>query len=66
MDPAEIEFLAEKERIDIIPNFSHGSMHLIQVLLLVVLLPHPLPHHQGDVGPFKPGLSVSCTVLMSL
>ena len=30
MDPGEIEFLAEKEKIDIIPNFTHGIMHLIQ------------------------------------
>ena len=43
MDPGEIEFLAEKESVDIIPNFTHGVMHLIQ----------------GDVGPFKPGLPVS-------
>lgn len=30
MDPGEIEFLAEKEKIDIIPNFTHGIMYLIQ------------------------------------
>ena len=38
MHPAEIEFLAEKERIDIIPNFSHGTMHLIQVLAANLLV----------------------------
>ena len=30
MDPAEVEFMAEKESIEIIPNFTHSVMHLIQ------------------------------------
>ena len=30
MEASEIEFMAEKERIEIIPNFSHATMHLIQ------------------------------------
>lgn len=50
MDPGEIEFLAEKEKIDIIPNFTHGIMHLIQ----------------GDVGPFKPGLPVSVPLWLAV
>ena len=50
MDPAEIEFLAEKEMIDIVPNFSHSAMHLIQ----------------GDVGPFRPGLPVSVPLWLAL
>ncbi len=50
MDPAEIEFLAEKEMVEIIPNFSHGTMHLIQ----------------GDVGPFKPGLPASCPLWLAV
>ena len=36
MDPGEIEFLAEKEKIDIIPNFTHGIMHLIQGTLIFI------------------------------
>lgn len=39
MDPSEGEFLAERETIDIIPNFSHNKLYLIS----------------GDVGPFKAG-----------
>lgn len=41
MDPSEIEFLAEKTPIEIIPNFNHqGAIHLIS----------------GNVGPFRAGL----------
>ena len=36
MDPGEIEFLAEKEKIDIIPNFTHGIMHLIQGTFILI------------------------------
>ena len=50
MDPAEIEFLAEKESIEIVPNFTHGVMHLIQ----------------GDVGPFRPGLPVSVPLWLAV
>jgi hypothetical protein len=31
MDPAEVEFLAEKEEIGIVPNFSQDQIHLIGV-----------------------------------
>ena len=31
MDPAEVEFLAEKETITIIPNFSQDKIYLIGV-----------------------------------
>ena len=50
MDPGEIEFLAEKESIEIVPNFTHGVMHLIQ----------------GDVGPFRPGLPVSVPLWLAV
>ena len=39
MNPSENEFLAENEKIEIVPKFSHSVMTLIQ----------------GDVGPFKAG-----------
>lgn len=39
MDAAEIEFLAEKTPISIIPNFTQEKLYLIS----------------GDVGPFAPG-----------
>ena len=50
MDPSEIEFLAEKEPIDIVPNFTHSVMHLIQ----------------GDVGPFRPGLPVKVPLWLAV
>jgi hypothetical protein len=31
MDPAELEFLAENDTIEVVPNFTHALMHLIQV-----------------------------------
>lgn len=31
MDPAEVEFLAEKELVTIIPNFSESKLFLISV-----------------------------------
>lgn len=39
MNTAEIEFLAEKSSITIIPNFMHDKLYLIS----------------GDIGPFQPG-----------
>ncbi|KAL4688660.1 hypothetical protein H8959_004912 [Pygathrix nigripes] len=42
MDAAEVEFLAEKELVTIIPNFSLDKICLIG----------------GDLGPFNPGLPV--------
>ncbi|TKS70074.1 GINS protein PSF2 [Collichthys lucidus] len=44
MDPSEVEFLAEKEVVKIIPNFSLDKVYLIG----------------GDLGPFNPGLPVGC------
>lgn len=46
MDASEIEFLAEKSPISIIPNFTQEKLYLIS----------------GDVGPFAPGecLTVIC------
>ena len=37
MDPAEVEFLAEKESVEIVPNFAHPVMHLIQGRQLFIL-----------------------------
>ena len=31
MDPAEVEFLAEKEKVTIVPNFSQDKIYLIGV-----------------------------------
>jgi hypothetical protein len=33
MEPSEIEFLAEKENVNIVPNFSHNKICLISVSL---------------------------------
>ncbi|XP_075879491.1 DNA replication complex GINS protein PSF2 isoform X2 [Nelusetta ayraudi] len=50
MDPAEVEFLAEKETVKIIPNFSLDKVYLIG----------------GDLGPFNPGLPVDVPVWLAL
>ncbi|KAL2088437.1 hypothetical protein ACEWY4_015336 [Coilia grayii] len=50
MDPSEVEFLAEKEMVQIIPNFSLDKVYLIG----------------GDLGPFNPGLPVQVPVWLAL
>ncbi|KAF7699378.1 DNA replication complex GINS protein PSF2 [Silurus meridionalis] len=50
MDPSEVEFLAEKEMVKIIPNFSLDKIYLIG----------------GDLGPFNPGLTVEVPVWLAL
>ena len=35
MDPAEVEFLAEKELIAIVPNFSQDKIYLIGVSIIL-------------------------------
>ncbi|XP_048825306.1 DNA replication complex GINS protein PSF2 [Brienomyrus brachyistius] len=50
MDPSEVEFLAEKEMVTIIPNFSLDKMYLIG----------------GDLGPLNPGLPVNVPLWLAL
>lgn len=50
MDPSEVEFIAEKELVSIVPNFNNNIVHLIS----------------GDVGPFRAGLPVNVPVWMAL
>ncbi|XP_069492516.1 DNA replication complex GINS protein PSF2 [Ambystoma mexicanum] len=50
MDPSEVEFLAEKEPVTIIPNFSLDKVYLIG----------------GDLGPFNPGLPVDVPVWLAI
>lgn len=50
MDASEVEFIAEKEMVQIIPNFSLDKIYLIG----------------GDLGPFNPGLSVNVPVWLAL
>ncbi|KAK7113906.1 DNA replication complex GINS protein PSF2-like [Littorina saxatilis] len=49
MDPAEVEFLAEKENISIVPNFALEQIYMIG----------------GDLGPFNPGLPTSVPLWMA-
>jgi len=42
MDAANGEFLAERETVQIVPNFSNGKLYLIG----------------GDVGPFVAGTDI--------
>ena len=50
MNPAEVEFLAENQTIQIIPNFSHERLYLIC----------------GEVGPFRPGIPVNVPLWMAI
>ncbi|KAK3932512.1 putative DNA replication complex GINS protein PSF2 [Frankliniella fusca] len=50
MDPSEVEFIAEKELVSIVPNFTNNEVHLIS----------------GDVGPFRAGLPVNVPIWMAL
>ncbi|XP_041377098.1 DNA replication complex GINS protein PSF2-like [Gigantopelta aegis] len=50
MDPAEVEFLAEKEMVSVVPNFSQDTIYLIG----------------GDIGPFSPGLSVQVPLWLAV
>jgi len=50
MNPAEVEFLAENQTIQVIPNFSHDRLYLIC----------------GEVGPFRPGIPVQVPLWLAL
>ncbi|KAK8375615.1 hypothetical protein O3P69_008427 [Scylla paramamosain] len=50
MDAAEVEFLAEKLPISIVPNFAQDKLYLIS----------------GDVGPFSPGIPVEVPLWLGL
>lgn len=50
MDAAEVEFLAEKELVTIIPNFSLDKIYLIG----------------GELGPFDPGLPVDVPLWLAV
>lgn len=50
MDAAEVEFLAEKLPITIVPNFAQDKLYLIS----------------GDVGPFNPGIPVEVPLWLGL
>ena len=50
MEPSEIEFLAERQLIQIVPNFTAGKLLLLQ----------------GDFGPFKAGLPVEVPLWMGI
>ena len=50
MDPAEVEFLAEREMVTIVPNFKEKKMFLLS----------------GDFGPFSPGDPVEVPIWMAV
>ncbi|KAM8947107.1 DNA replication complex GINS protein PSF2 [Pelodytes ibericus] len=50
MDACEVEFLAEKELVTVIPNFSLDKVYLIG----------------GDLGPFNPGLPVAVPLWLAI
>lgn len=80
MDAAEVEFLAEKELVTIIPNFSLDKIYLIGVRRAgrgcgrgVMDDRPPLLSTwgsalslQGDLGPFNPGLPVEVPLWLAI
>ena len=38
MDPSEIEFISEKENIDIVPNFTLDKIFLIGVIVIYFII----------------------------
>lgn len=50
MNCSEVEFIAEDERIRIVPNFNHERIHLIS----------------GDVGPFEAGISLEVPIWLGI
>ncbi|XP_069758231.1 DNA replication complex GINS protein PSF2 [Narcine bancroftii] len=50
MEPLEVEFLAEKQLVTVIPNFSLDKIYLIT----------------GDLGPFNPGLPVDVPLWLAI
>jgi len=50
MESNEVEFLAEKEMISIVPNFSQDKIYLIG----------------GDIGPFNPGLQTEAPLWLAV
>ncbi|XP_062566891.1 DNA replication complex GINS protein PSF2-like [Saccostrea cucullata] len=50
MDPSEVEFLAEKEFVTVVPNFALDKIYLIG----------------GDIGPLTPGLPVQVPLWMAV
>lgn len=50
MDSSLTEFIAEKEFVTIVPNFSHGKIYLIS----------------GDIGPFTPSIPIEVPLWIAL
>ncbi|KAL4221382.1 DNA replication complex GINS protein PSF2 [Mactra antiquata] len=50
MDPSEVEFLAEKEMITVVPNFTLDTIYLIG----------------GDIGPFTAGMPMEVPLWMAV
>ena len=49
MEPSEIEFLAEKDKVEVVPNFTANTLYLLE----------------GDVGPFNAGLSLEVPIWLA-
>ena len=50
MDPSEIEFLAERDAVKIVPNFTASTLYLLE----------------GDVGPFNAGLPLEVPLWIAI
>lgn len=50
MEPNEVEFMGEKELVEIVPNFNFDTIHLIS----------------GSIGPFKAGLPTKVPIWLAV
>lgn len=71
MEPAEVEFLAERELVTIIPNFSENKICLISVATftqpkLMLSLALVSSFLQGDFGPFNPAMHTQVPLWMAI
>ena len=76
MNPAEVEFLAENQSIQIVPNFSHDRLYLIcgevwkirflSYLQFIATVSQNVVFLISKVGPFRPGIPVQVPLWLAL
>lgn len=62
MDPAEVEFLAEKESVAIVPNFSQDKLYLIGVLYTHCTQTHRHSHSHSTLWLYSLHFTVPSTL----
>ena len=66
MEPNEVEFIAEKELVTVVPNFSESKLSLISVSMWTVRVVTIIILIQGDIGPFNPSMPVQVPVWLAI